>query len=75
MKSILAAYTASITELKKNPSALLEQADGSPIAILNHNTPTAYLLSASTYEALLENIGDDKINKMHHRLKSKATPL
>lgn len=74
MKPILAAYTASITELKRNPSALLEQADGNPIAILNHNTPTAYLLSANTYEALLEIIRDDKIKKAHD-LKSKTTPL
>lgn len=53
MKSIRADYTASITELKKNPSALLAQAQGNPIAILNHNTPIGYFLSAQTYEAML----------------------
>ena len=58
MESVLARCSASISELKKNPSALIEQADGEPIAILNHNRPTAYLIPAETYEALLERIED-----------------
>ena len=58
MELVLASCSASISELKKNPSALIEQADGEPIAILNHNRPTAYLIPAETYEALLERIED-----------------
>ena len=58
MELVLASCSASISELKKNPSALIEQADGEPIAILNHNRPTAYLIPAETYEALLEKIED-----------------
>jgi len=56
MESILANCSVSISELKKNPSALIEQSGGEPIAILNHNKPTAYLIPAETYEALLEQI-------------------
>ncbi len=58
MESVLADYSASISELKKNPSVLIEQSDGEPIAILNHNRPTAYLIPAKTYEAMLEKIED-----------------
>jgi len=58
MKSVLANCSASISELKRNPSALIEQADGEPIAILNHNKPTAYLIPAKTYEELLDSIED-----------------
>lgn len=58
MESVLASCSASISELKKNPSALIAQSDGEPIAILNHNRPTAYLVPAETYEALLEKIED-----------------
>ena len=58
MKSVLATYSASISELKRNPSALIDQSDGEPIAILNHNKPTAYLIPAETYEELLESIED-----------------
>ncbi len=56
MESVLANCSVSISELKKNPSALIEQSGGEPIAILNHNRPTAYLIPAKTYEALLEKI-------------------
>ncbi|MDA3941551.1 MAG: type II toxin-antitoxin system Phd/YefM family antitoxin [Spirochaetia bacterium] len=58
MKSVLSNCSASISELKKNPSALIEQADGEPIAILNHNKPTAYLIPAGTYEELMEKMED-----------------
>jgi antitoxin StbD len=58
MEFVLAECSASISELKKNPSALIEQSDGEPIAILNHNRPTAYLIPAETYEAILEKIED-----------------
>ncbi|MCD6185424.1 MAG: type II toxin-antitoxin system Phd/YefM family antitoxin [Deltaproteobacteria bacterium] len=58
MKSVLANCSASISELKRNPSALIEKSDGEPIAILNHNKPTAYLIPAETYEELLDSIED-----------------
>jgi antitoxin StbD len=58
MESVLADCSASISELKKNPSALIEQSDGEPIVILNHNRPTAYLIPAETYEAMLEKLED-----------------
>ena len=58
MKQILSKMSASITELKKNPSALLKQASGEPVVILNHNKPTAYLIPAGTYEALMNRLED-----------------
>ena len=64
MEPILAKYSVSISELKKNPSALLQQTDGSPITILNHNKPTAYLVPAATYEALLEKLEDLELGRL-----------
>ncbi len=58
MKAVFASCSASISELKKNPSALIDQAEGEPIAILNHNKPTAYLVPAETYEQLMEKLDD-----------------
>ncbi len=58
MEAVLANCSASISELKKNPSALIDQSEGEPIAILNHNKPTAYLIPAETYELLMERIED-----------------
>ena len=64
MNPILAKFSASISELKRNPSALLQKAKGSPITIMNHNKPTAYLIPAETYEALLEMIEDQDLGKI-----------
>ena len=58
MKPVLSSLSASITELKKNPSALLKQAAGEPVVILNHNRPTAYLVPAEAYEALMDRLED-----------------
>ncbi len=58
MESVLANCSASISELKKNPSALIDASDGEPIAILNHNKPTAYLIPAATYQQILDRLED-----------------
>lgn len=64
MRQILADCSASISELKKNPTALLNEADGSPIAILNHNKPAAYLVPAETYELLMDMLDDYELAKL-----------
>jgi len=64
MRQVLADCSASISELKKNPTALLNEADGSAIAILNHNKPTAYLVPAETYEFLMEMLDDHELSKL-----------
>jgi len=64
MQQVLADFSASVSELKKNPTALLNEADGSAIAILNHNKPTAYLVPAETYEALMEMLDDKHLAEL-----------
>ncbi len=64
MRQILADCSASISELKKNPTALLNEADGSAIAILNHNKPAAYLVPAETYEWLMDVVDDYELAKV-----------
>ena len=58
LTKILADYTVSITELKKNPQALIDNAHGETIALLNRNKPTAYIIPAETYEQLMY-VADD----------------
>jgi antitoxin StbD len=57
-KVIHATRTISVTDLRRDPSGVLESAGDMPIAVLNHNRPTAYLLSAKAYETLLEKLDD-----------------
>lgn len=70
MQHIHAYYSASVTELKKNPSALVDNAQGSPVAIMNHNRPMAYLIPAETYEAMLEYLEDQELVTMIEARKS-----
>ena len=55
---ILADASISISELKKNPSAAIAAAGGFPVAILNRNTPSAYLVPAAAWEALIDRLDD-----------------
>jgi len=64
MKHILAELSASISELKKNPTAILQEAQGNPVTILNHNKPAAYLIPADTYEILMEKIEDYELGEI-----------
>lgn len=58
MQTIYASKTVSVTELKRNLATVLSQAGDDPVAVLNHNRPEAYLLSAAHYERLLERLED-----------------
>lgn len=64
MQQILASFSASISELKKNPTALLNKAEGEAIAILNHNLPTAYLVPADVYEQLMDKLEDYELSEI-----------
>ena len=56
--SILADVSAGISELKKNPMAVVEQGDGAPVAILNRNQPVFYAVPAKAFELLLDKLED-----------------
>ncbi len=58
MDAVLAETSIGITELKKNPSAIIRQAGTETIVVLHHNKPSAYLVPARTYEALMDVLDD-----------------
>ncbi|QMW21813.1 type II toxin-antitoxin system Phd/YefM family antitoxin [Sandaracinobacteroides saxicola] len=58
IEPLLASAAVSISNLKKNPSAVIAAAEGAPVAILNRNTPQAYLVPAAAWEALMDQLED-----------------
>jgi antitoxin StbD len=58
MDTLLANVTVSVTELKRNFANILRELENTPVAVLNHNRPEAYLLSADYYEQLLARMED-----------------
>ena len=58
---IYADTTASISELKKNPSATVRSGAGFPVAVLNRNKPEFYCIPSELYERMLEYIDDNEL--------------
>ena len=76
MTRILANYTTSISELKKSPSSVIENANGESIAILNHNKPSAYLVPSEVYEHMMEMLDEYYLmQKVKERLDFKESDL
>lgn len=57
MQKVYASRMASITDLKKNPSAVVASGEGKAIAVLSHNKVMAYLIPPDRYEELLRRAG------------------
>jgi antitoxin StbD len=55
---ILADACVSISELKKNPAAVIAAAREEQVAILSRNKPVAYLISPEVWE-YLDDLADD----------------
>ncbi len=64
LHEILADTGVSISELKKNPSAVIEAAGGFPVAVLNRNTPAAYLVPAKAWEELMDRLEDIELARI-----------
>ncbi len=70
MEQILSDASISITELKRNPKAVIEAAEDEAVAVLVHNKPSAYLVPAATYRRLLERLEDLELAEM---VRARAT--
>ena len=64
MEAIFADVTISMSEFKKNPAAVLRQANCRPVAVLNHNKAAFYMLEPSVFEAMLEALADQKLSRI-----------
>ena len=70
MQLIYANQVVSVSELKKNPTKIIKHAEGNPVAILNHNVATAYLIPAKTFEKILDSLDEQLLKSIvQKRLK------
>jgi len=63
MQRVEAEIAVSVSDLKKNPTAIMNEADGAPVAVLNHNRVMAYMVPAETFEAMMEKLDDIELVK------------
>jgi antitoxin StbD len=61
MQTLFAETSIGITELKKNPSAVIREAGDNTVVVLHHNRPSAYLIPVKTYEVMMGILDDLKL--------------
>lgn len=71
-----ADLAVSISDLKKNPSAVVSASEVEAVAVLNHNRVVAYVISPAVWEYLQELYDDAKIvERLEKRKPEKAIPV
>lgn len=76
LNSLLADAGVSISDLKKNPSAVIDAAGGFPVAVLNRNVPAAYIVPAKAWEALMDRLEDIELAEIvRARANEVAVPV
>lgn len=76
MQRVEASLSASLSDLRKSPSSLMEAAQGEAVAILNHNRIMAYMVPAETYEAMLDRLDDlESVEIAKARAGEKGEPV
>ena len=78
MQTILADLAVSMSEFKKNPAAVLREANQRPVAVLNHNKAAFYMVEPELFAAMMEELADrELLSKVRARLadKSKAVEV
>jgi antitoxin StbD len=61
---LLAGSVISISEFKKNPLAVIQQGEGFPVVVLNHNNPAFYCVPAEAYELLMDKLEDMELSAL-----------
>ncbi|MEY4591183.1 MAG: hypothetical protein RIR18_78 [Pseudomonadota bacterium] len=76
MDTILADYSISMSEFKKNPAAVLRSAGEKPVAVLSHNRPAFYMVTPTLFESLVEELADrDLVEIARERLTRRHTAI
>ena len=76
MQRIESNIAISVSDLKKNPSAVFDHSGGEAVAVLNHNRVMGYMVPAALYEAMMERLDDeDLIRTARERLGEPSYPV
>ena len=63
MEAILSDITVSMSEFKRNPAAVLREANNRPVAVLNHNRAAFYMVEPRLFETMLDELADQSLHR------------
>jgi len=76
MESIFTDVTVSLSEFKRNPAAVLREANSRPVAVLNHNQAAFYLVEPALFQAMLDKLADQELHhKVLARMRERAQAI
>jgi antitoxin StbD len=76
MQRVEASVAVSVSDLKKSPTAVMDEAQGEAVAVLNHNRIIAYMVPANVYESMLEQLDDLYLTELvKERANEKGEPV
>jgi len=76
MEAIFTDITVSMSEFKKNPAAVLRQANNRPVAVLNHNKAAFYMVEPGLFQAMLDELADQELyQKVVARMRERARAI
>ena len=61
LQELKTTITASISDLKKDPTGVVEAGEGEPIAILNRNKCVFYCVPTELYNSMLDQLEDNAL--------------
>lgn len=76
LQRVEASLAVSVSTLKKSPTAVMDDAKGQAVPVLNHNRVMAYIVPADTYETMLERLDDlDLVEIVRARADERGVPV
>ena len=76
MQRVESNTAISVSDLKKNPSAVFDQSGGEAVAVLNHNRVMGYMVPAALYEAMMDRLDDEDLTRIaRERLAEPSYPV
>jgi antitoxin StbD len=72
MQAVLASYSISISEFKKNPSAMLKRASGAPLVVLSHNAPAFYAVPPEVMARIAEQLEEQEFTALIQQRRASA---
>jgi antitoxin StbD len=64
MHKIFSDFVATLSEFKEHPVKLMDEADGNPVAVFDHNEPLFYCISPKMLASFITALDDAELVKI-----------